>query len=328
MEKHEEDADAICEDYISTRFFEMNIPYWMNAKDERFQKSNLIRYICNGINDGYSSFVVTHTINHDLSDKDVWNFDQSKLNIAEIYKEYKPESLPIHKEFTKTVDIDKMQIFTRLHVEVNNSKIANQLMNTNGGSSNEKMSKILHTYDVISASTSDEKILENLIQKSDIDIISLDFCEFFKFFFNKKLLKQAIEKEIMFEIVYGKAISDPSTHRKNFMGKWADLIECTKGRNIIISCGSDETLLQRNPHDTMSLAKLLGIPQKLVRDTISSNWFKAIQRGRMRKSFKGVVDFVDEKVVDSNIDYKQAFDKSKGKKSLLDMEIDQESIED
>lgn len=48
-------------------------------------------------------------------------------------------------------------------------------MNTNLGSSNEKTGKILHTYDIISAWTDDEKILESLIKKSDVDIITLDY---------------------------------------------------------------------------------------------------------------------------------------------------------
>ena len=165
MEEHEEDADAIIIDNNTSRFFEMNIPYDMTAKDDKFQKSNLIRYIWNGINDGYSSFVVTHTIDHDLTDKDSWKFDAYSLNIAEVYAEYKPESLPIHKEFSRVPDIDNIQIFTRLNVEVSNSKLANQLMNTNGGSSNEKAGKILHTYDIISASTSDEKSIRTINSK-------------------------------------------------------------------------------------------------------------------------------------------------------------------
>lgn len=122
---------------------------------------------------------------HELTDKDICTFDPSQLNIKEKYEAYKPESLPIHEEFNVTSSLDKVQIFTRLNVEVSSSKIASQLMNTSGGGSNEKAAKILHSYDIVSASAREEKLLDLLIQKSDIDILTFDFCEFFKFFFNK-----------------------------------------------------------------------------------------------------------------------------------------------
>lgn len=55
MEKHESQAPvhAISES-PSGFYYEMNIPFDMSQKDDAFQLSNLTRYICNGINDGYS----------------------------------------------------------------------------------------------------------------------------------------------------------------------------------------------------------------------------------------------------------------------------------
>lgn len=200
MEEQKQDQDLI-EDTAKPNggYTEMNIPFDMTQSNDSIAIAELTNYICNGINDGYSTFVVTHTIDHDLTTKDECQFDISKLNIAEKYGSfdslyYKPDSLPIHKEFNIISEIDKIRIFTRLHVKVDNQKIAHQLMNSNGGGSNAKSSKILHTYDIISASTDNDKILDLLVNKSDVDIINFDLCEHLKFFFNKKLLRQAIDK--------------------------------------------------------------------------------------------------------------------------------------
>lgn len=48
-------------------FFEMNIPFDMTKSDDAVQLSELTKFIWDGINDGYSAFVVTHTIDHDLT---------------------------------------------------------------------------------------------------------------------------------------------------------------------------------------------------------------------------------------------------------------------
>mmetsp|Transcript_23455 Transcript_23455/g.23415 ORF Transcript_23455/g.23415 Transcript_23455/m.23415 type:complete len:172 (-) Transcript_23455:70-585(-) len=167
--------------------------------------------------------------------------------------------------------LDKVRILTRLDVRVENQKIAHQLMNSMGGGSNTKSAKIIHTYDILSASTSDDKCLDLLIQKSDVDIISLDLCEFLKFFFNKKTLKQAVSKNIFFEVSYAKAISDSVKYRKNFIGKSMDLVECIKSKNIIFSCGSGMQILHRNPHDTISLASMVGLSQANARKTVTTN---------------------------------------------------------
>lgn len=227
--------------------------------------------------------------------KDVCAFDPLSLNIVESYKNYQPDSLPVHKEFSIVPSIEKVRIYTRLNVIVDTPKRAHQLMNTNGGCNNEKIGKILHTYDIVSATTDNEKILELLIHKSDVDIISLDFCEYLKFFFNKKLLRQAVEKQVMFEICYGKAIGNQSAYRKYFMSKVSELVENIKGKNLIISSGTNEELLHRNPHDAMSLGKLIGISQNDARAALSSNWENCIKRGKLRKCFKGVADIADEK---------------------------------
>lgn len=45
----------------------------------------------------------------------------------------------------------------------------------------------------------------------------------------------------------------------------------------------------------------------------------------MRKSFKGIVDYIGEADVEKNPEYKVAIGKSSNKKSLLDMDVDGEN---
>ena len=193
-------------------------------------------------------------------------------------------------------------------------------MNTNCGFSNEKIGKILHTYDIISASTDDEKILDIVIKKTDVDIITLDYCEYLKFFFNRKLLKQAVEKQIMFEIQYSKALGNSKAYRKTFLNKTSDICSLVDGKNIIMSWGSADTFLHRNPHDVFSLGKLINIPHHKLSDTLTKNCEKWIKRGKFRKSFKGIADVIKDSEIDNNIEYKE-----KVTNSLLDQDHDEEA---
>lgn len=312
----EEEIDTPLPLKSKKRYFEMNVPFDMNECEDPVAIASLTQFIWDGINDGYEVFVVTHTVDHEITSKDEWKFDPKMIKIEEKYESYAPSSLPIHKEFVKTPSLSNVVILTRLNVVVETPQIAHQLMNTNGGNNNTKMAKILHTYDILSASVSTDKLFDLLIHKSDVDILSLDFCEPIKFFFNKKLIRQAIEKHIMFEISYSKVVSDSKAYRKMFLGKTRELVEVTKGKNIVLSWGSSMQLLQRNPHDVVSLGELMGLTKQQAMNALQSNCEDLIRRGKLRKSFKGAAEVVDQQDIDNNKEYSE-----KVKQSLLDTDL-------
>jgi ribonuclease P/MRP protein subunit RPP1 len=314
----EEEVDTTLPVKSKKRNFEMNIPFDMAESEDPVAIATLTQFIWDGINDGYEVFVVTHTIAHEITNKDEWKFDPKKLKIEEKFDSYAPSSLPVHKEFVKIPSLSNVVILTRLDVIVETPQIAQQLMNTNGGNNNTKMSKILHTYDLLSASVTTDKLFELLIHKSDIDILSLDFCEPIRFFFNKKLIRQAIDKHIMFEISYSKALSDSKAYRKQFLGKTRELVEVTKGKNVILSWGSLMQILQRNPHDVVSLGELMGLNRQQAMNALQSNWEDLVKRCRLRKSFKGAAEIVDQLEIEKNKDYTERV-----RESLLDKDLGQ-----
>jgi RNase P/RNase MRP subunit p30 len=125
----------------------------------------------------------------------------------------------------------------------------------------------------------------------------------------------------VFEINYAKAISDPMQYRKNFIAKAFDLINALNSKNVIIGCGSDMQILQRNPHDTISLGTMIGLSKANALLAITKNCENWVKRGKWRKSFKGVVDLACDGEIENNLEYKEKIGSGK---SLLDQEFGQD----
>lgn len=96
----------------------------MANSGDLMQQAETVQFICNAINDGYSGFVLTHTIEDEVTAKDACCFDTSSLKIADKFKDYTPESLPTYQEFNISASVDKVQLYTRLHINLHTQKQA------------------------------------------------------------------------------------------------------------------------------------------------------------------------------------------------------------
>jgi ribonuclease P/MRP protein subunit RPP1 len=94
-----------------------------------------------------------------------------------------------------------------------------------------------------------------------VDIISLDFSDRLKFYLTKPLVKQAIDRGIVFEVCYGRALED-QTARKYILSNAMTLAKVSKvgksklitqGKNIIFSSEVSDVIYHRSPFDVINL---------------------------------------------------------------------------
>lgn len=113
-------------------------------------------------------------------------------------------------------------------------------------------------------------------------------------FINKKLITQAIEKQIMFEISYGPTMEEPGFW-KTFLQNAHNLIKLTKGRNIILSSEASDYLYCRTPLDLVAIGMSLGLTKQQAVDSISTNCELAVAHGKLwSKSYKGAAEVLNE----------------------------------
>ena len=95
----------------------------------------------------------------------------------------------------------------------------------------------------------------------EIDLITFDFSspKAPSFPLKHGFVRQALDRGISFEIVYGTSIVDLNLRRQAIlMGQYISRI--TKGKNLILTSGADSEWIIRAPADAMNLAGIFGVP--------------------------------------------------------------------
>ncbi|KAI9141205.1 RNase P subunit p30, partial [Paraphysoderma sedebokerense] len=126
------------------------------------------------------------------------------------------------------------------------------------------------SFDILSVTPTNDKLFQIACSTLDVDIISLDLSERLPFYIKRNLVGVAIERGIVFEICYSKAIRDPSA-RRNLISNAANLIRVTKGKNIILSSDAMKAMDVRGPFDVINLGVLFGLNQAQAKACISNN---------------------------------------------------------
>lgn len=84
----------------------------------------------------------------------------------------------------------------------------------------------------------------------NVDIITIPLEEKINFNLKKNLIRAGINRGIFFEINYCEFIKD-YTKRNVYISNVLSILEVTKGKNLIISSGSDNFLYHRSPYDIL-----------------------------------------------------------------------------
>ena len=121
-----------------------------------------------------------------------------------------------------------------------------------------------------------------------VDVISLDMCQALPFRPKANPIGVAIERGIMFEISYGRALGDSSALQL-LLQNTALLVRMCGGRNIIFTSNALEALQLRGPQDIANLGVTMGISQENARKSVNGNIAGVMKRALTRRSIKGIM---------------------------------------
>lgn len=173
---------------------------------------------------------------------------------------------------------------TRLTVVISDSKDLYQFSNPNNA---------LKSYDIIAVEPMNEKMFELACNDINADIVSLNFEEKINFVLKKTQILSAIERNVFFEIRYSEFIRD-TTKRSTFISNVMLLLDVTKGKNVILSSGSESFYYHRSPYDVMTMFEtIFEIKKDTVLNMLTKNSEKVILKSLQRKYFKTVMEIVD-----------------------------------
>ena len=163
-------------------------------------------------------------------------------------------------------------------------------------SQNHRLSQLSTAYDLFVLRPMTEKAFQQACLSLECDIISLDFNIRHPFYFQIKTVKAALERGIKFEICYAPGIlnSDNGISRRNLLSNATQLIRATRGSGIVISSEAKRAVACRSPADIINLSVLWGLTQERGLEAVGREARSAvIQAGIKRRSFRGVIDFIN-----------------------------------
>ncbi|KAL7318941.1 Ribonuclease P protein subunit p30 [Mucor circinelloides] len=132
------------------------------------------------------------------------------------------------------------------------------------------IAELRNQFDLIALRTNDYTIFHAACQSKLIDIISLHVDERLAFELSSVDIKNALERNIYFEICYAPAIRD--TQARTYTVQLAkQLFEYTQGRNVIISSEAQTVSELRNPADVFYFAKSIGFPNDKAKFTVEKH---------------------------------------------------------
>lgn len=147
--------------------------------------------------------------------------------------------------------------------------------------------------DIMSAIIKNDQILDVLCAEANVEIINILCLERINFYIKKKNILSAIERDVFFEFNYTDLLN--SNTRSNFVSNFSILFEITKGKNIIISSGSESFVTQRSPMDIIVLFNtLFNIKESIIKEMITCNPENAVRVGFKKKFYKNVIIFNKE----------------------------------
>uniref|UniRef100_A0A6B2LCT3 Uncharacterized protein n=1 Tax=Arcella intermedia TaxID=1963864 RepID=A0A6B2LCT3_9EUKA len=147
-------------------------------------------------------------------------------------------------------------------------------------------SPIFSQYDIIAVSASNETLLKKCIDNGDVDIISFDFSQKISYPLRNKVISNAINKGIHFEILYSKVFG-----KKDAQALWLrnalHLVRISRGKNIILSSGAKDPLDLRGPYDVSNLSCMFGLEVSNAKHIVSTNCRSVLLHAEARKVGRG-----------------------------------------
>lgn len=134
----------------------------------------------------------------------------------------------------------------------------------------------------------------------EIDLITFDFSSPKPPYFSIKhgFVRQALDRGIAFEIIYGGSIMDTSRRRQAIITA-QNICRVTKGRNVILTSGADSEWILRAPTDAMNLGGMFGIPAHFKKQSLCEHQRAVVEHAASRKlTFRTAVATIPEAIFD------------------------------
>ncbi|KAK8641552.1 hypothetical protein V6N13_010949 [Hibiscus sabdariffa] len=259
-------------------FFDLNVPYTDPTpanKANSAAKSTRIKIVIKAMELGYTGIAYNRTIRGVMSDRDRCSIPplslSSLLNIAPFLS----SSVNFHRDLLGVPRSSPFRQYTRLTVCIDT---ASQSQALNSGN------PVLKTYDIVAIRPLNQNAFEHACEKSEVDIISIDFSDKLPFRLKLPMVKAAIKRGVYFEITYSDLIVDVH-QRRQVISNAKLLLDWTRGKNIIFSSAAPSVCEVRGPNDVANLASFLGLSMERAKAAISKNCRSLLTNALRRKHF-------------------------------------------
>ncbi|GMY10739.1 protein GAMETOPHYTE DEFECTIVE 1 [Fagus crenata] len=257
-------------------FFDLNIPYLESSpSDKTTFKATRTKVVIKAMELGYTGIAYNRTIKGVMSDHDRCSI--SLLTLSSLLKLVPSlsSSVNLHRDLLNVPRASPFRQYTRLTVCAENHS---QALALNSGN------PILKTYDLVAVKPLDQSVFDDACDKSEVDIIAIDFSERLPFRLKQLKVKAAIERGVYFEITYSDLITDVQA-RRQMISNAKLLVDWTRGRNLIFSSAAPSVNELRGPNDVANLSSLLGLSMERAKAAISKNCRTLIANALRKKQF-------------------------------------------
>ena len=138
-------------------------------------------------------------------------------------------------------------------------------------------------FDIVAVSPGTIEVFTYLCKTAEIDIITLDFTHKLPFQINKKLIDEAVLRDIHFEIIYSPILISSSQVRREIFANTRVFIQYLNGKVIIVTSGSESLSSLRCPLDVCGIAEALQITKENAIKTITENPALVIKHSQSRR---------------------------------------------
>ncbi|XP_056173897.1 uncharacterized protein LOC115688512 isoform X2 [Syzygium oleosum] len=254
-------------------FFDLNIPY--DASSSLSDKANRVRIATKVMELGYDGIAYNRSMRGVMSDRDHCSIPLLSLSTLLKAAPSLSSSVSLHRGLLGLPLASTFRQYTRLTVFAETVSQAQVLNSAN---------PVLKSYNLVAVRPLNQATFDHACEKSEVDIIAIDFSEKLPFRLKLPMVKTAVERGLYFEISYSSLISDPQM-RRQVISTAKLMVDWTRGKNLIITSAASSVNDIRGPYDVANVSSLLGISMEQGKASISKNCRALIANALKKKKF-------------------------------------------
>ncbi|CAI0548531.1 unnamed protein product [Linum tenue] len=259
-------------------FFDLNIPY----ETSQSSKATRMKLVIKAMELGYSGVAYNRMMRGVMSDHDRCSIPLLSFSSLLSLVPSLASSVSFHRELLGVPRNTPFRQYTRLTVCVDSPAQA-QVLNSGN--------PILKSYDVVAVRPTNQVAFDHACEKSEVDLIAIDFSEKLPFRLKMSMVKAAVERGVYFEIMYSDLIAErrqmiPNAKMSYMFLNFQLLVDWTRGKNLIFSSAASSVNEIRGPYDVANLlSMLLGLSMERSKAAISKNCRSLLTNSLRKRNF-------------------------------------------